>query len=92
LSNRFEAQVGTNPTVVDTDGDGLYDGMEETLQTDPLKVDSDGDGFTDVCELHFGLDPLASTLVSPLDEVDPEESESPDAADHPLTLAADALP
>jgi len=92
LSNRFEAQVGTNPTVVDTDGDGLYDGMEETLQTDPLNVDTDGDGFTDSSELHFGLDPLASTLVSPLDEVDPEEPESPDAPDHPLTLAADALP
>jgi cell wall-associated NlpC family hydrolase len=32
---------------VDTDRDGLVDGMEILLGTDPLKIDSDGDGVSD---------------------------------------------
>ena len=47
--------VPTNPTLVDTDGDGLDDGVEDadlsgsvdSGETDPNNVDSDGDGCED---------------------------------------------
>jgi hypothetical protein len=37
----------TEPTEVDTDGDGLPDDQEEGLGSDPLVADTDGDGLTD---------------------------------------------
>ncbi len=48
LTNSQERELGTNPKVADTDGDGLSDGDEvNTYKTNPLKVDSDGDGLKD---------------------------------------------
>ena len=35
--------VGTDPCLADTDGDGLDDGDEVNLGTDPLNPDTDGD-------------------------------------------------
>ena len=49
-----ELFFGTNPTVQDTDGDGLTDGAEMDLfNTDPLNADSDEDGVSDALELLF---------------------------------------
>ncbi len=43
-----EEELGTNPRVADTDGDGLTDGEEvKTYNTDPLAADSDNDGSND---------------------------------------------
>ncbi len=43
-----EAQAGTNPNLVDTDGDSLNDYFEIVkYKTNPLKADSDGDGISD---------------------------------------------
>lgn len=43
-----ELDVGTDPTVVDTDGDLIPDGLEvHTTGTDPLDDDSDDDGLLD---------------------------------------------
>ena len=40
--------IGSNPLVVDTDGDGLNDGYEVLIWgSDPTLVDTDGDGFND---------------------------------------------
>ena len=48
LSDSFEAAVGTNPAVADSDGDNLLDGTElfET-GTDPWLADTDGDSVND---------------------------------------------
>ena len=52
------AEGCTDPTVADTDGDGVEDGIETALGTDPLNPDTDGDGLTDGEERQFGTNPL----------------------------------
>jgi hypothetical protein len=62
LSTFDEYRQNTNPTLADTDGDGLSDGREVNLQgTDPLRVDSDSDGLSDADELNmYGTNPLST--------------------------------
>lgn len=43
----------SNPNVVDTDGDGLPDGVERLLGLHPRLVDTDGDGISDFAEVRF---------------------------------------
>ncbi len=47
LTNREEAELGTDPLVPDGDGDGLSDGLELAIGYQPLRADSDGDGVAD---------------------------------------------
>jgi Bacterial TSP3 repeat len=50
------------PTLVDSDGDGLYDYLEGSLyRTDPRDPDTDGDGITDGDEVRNGTDPLSGS-------------------------------
>ncbi|WP_035613148.1 hypothetical protein [Haloferula sp. BvORR071] len=60
LTNLQEQTLGTNPTVADTDGDGINDGPEDSgsantaygnARTSPTNPDSDGDGLSDGQEL-----------------------------------------
>lgn len=59
LTDKEEAQIGTDPFNPDTDGDGLSDGQEvhgtpfngQTIKTDPLNPDSDWDGLKDGAEV-----------------------------------------
>lgn len=44
--------------VLDTDGDGLSDDLENKLTTDPENSDTDSDGFTDGEEVKNGYNPL----------------------------------
>lgn len=53
----FFPGFGTDPLVVDTDGDGLSDGQEAGSGTGPMAPDSDGDGMLDGWEQSHGLDP-----------------------------------
>jgi len=54
-----ELAYGTNPTVADSDIDGLNDGDEVyQYKTDPTKFDTDGDGAGDGDEIAAGTDPL----------------------------------
>jgi hypothetical protein len=56
---------GTDPTIADTDGDGVLDGQEVANGTDPLTADqsvepagdADGDGLLDGDEAAYGTDP-----------------------------------
>ena len=60
LTAAQEAALGTNPSLVDTDDDGISDGDEvNTYNTDPLDLDTDGDLFYDGGELIRDTDPLA---------------------------------
>lgn len=62
LTDKEEADLGTNPDAFDSDGDGLGDYEEHIdLGTDPTEVDSDGDGYEDGWELDAGTDPTDST-------------------------------
>lgn len=65
LDNVTELQLGTNPLLVDTDGDGLSDYAEHvTWGTDPLLADTDGDGVNDYAEaITWGTNPLVSNLA-----------------------------
>lgn len=60
LTDKKEAELGTNPASEDSDQDGLKDGKEVTYyKTNPLKVDTDGDGYADGYEiLNLKTDPL----------------------------------
>lgn len=63
LSQYAEAMRGTSPIVVDSDRDGLPDGLETQLGLDPLDplvstTDTDADGISDLLEMQAGSDPL----------------------------------
>ena len=65
-----EDELGTNPNVLDTDGDKLNDG-EEVLEyhTNPLDSDTDGDELKDGKEIDVGTNPLkADTDEDGLDD------------------------
>ena len=54
-----EYELGIDPNIADSDGDGLLDGEETaTLGTNPLRADSDGDGLLDGDEIRLGSDAL----------------------------------
>ena len=52
--------TGSDPTMADTDGDGLDDGLEAVIGTSARYADTDGDRLTDAWELDNGLDPLSA--------------------------------
>ena len=53
--------TGSDPTIADTDGDGLEDGVESTIGTSAHYVDTDLDGLDDEWEHVNGLDPLSAS-------------------------------
>jgi hypothetical protein len=60
LADNLEWDLGLDPTLIDTDGDGVADGDEINIYgTDPTVFDSDGDGISDGDELfNLRTDPL----------------------------------
>lgn len=61
LAIEYRIGAATDPTMSDTDGDGLDDGEEIRIYgTDPLAADTDNDGLGDGQELQLGTDPLRS--------------------------------
>ncbi len=58
LSDAAEAQLGTNPDLIDSDNDGLTDFEEINIyHTNPSNPDTDGDKYLDGKEVRGGYDP-----------------------------------
>lgn len=61
LTDIRERELGTDPKLADTDGDGVNDGDEvSTFGTNPMNPDTDGDGYTDGVEMKNGYNPRGS--------------------------------
>lgn len=60
LTKCREEQIGTDPEIADTDGDGCKDGDEVNIyKTNPLNKDTDGDTLNDCDEINkYNTDPL----------------------------------
>jgi hypothetical protein len=102
LDDVEEAAAGTDPTLADSDGDGLSDGDELYVTfTDPTDDDTDGDSLSDGGELSSGLDPrnadtdhdglwddleLLGTETDPLD-ADSDDGGTLDGAEQAHTAA-----
>ena len=54
--------LGSNPNVTDSDGDGLTDKEEMDLGTNPTNPDTDGDGWSDSQEVAYGTNPVLADL------------------------------
>lgn len=61
LTKCREEQIGTDPEIADTDGDGCNDGEEvDTYKTNPLSKDTDGDSLGDCDEIRtYNTNPLS---------------------------------
>jgi catechol 2,3-dioxygenase-like lactoylglutathione lyase family enzyme len=94
LTNLKEYAAGTNPILLDTDGDTLSDGAEIDIHnTNPLLADTDGEGLSDSDEISgidgFVTDPnLADTDGDGFnDSLELSEGSDPtNGADFPNTL------
>ena len=59
LTNLEEYKIGTNPSLTDTDGDGIRDYDEVyKYHTNPTLYDTDEDGMGDGAEIKNNLNPL----------------------------------
>jgi hypothetical protein len=85
LPNAREFAVGADPTVTDTDRDGLADGPEvRTYGTDPTSADTDGDGRRDGTEIREGTDPNRADATETPPSPTPTATPTPTpAADSP---------
>ncbi len=76
LNDRREAELGTDPSLADTDEDGLTDGAEvREHRTNPLAADSDTDGVLDGDEVALGTDPNDPNNGQPAADAAPVEEE-----------------
>ena len=63
LADALEAEIGTNPYLIDTDNDGYTDEEEVSSDHDPLRaenedyLDIDQDGLTGIDEARYGTNP-----------------------------------
>jgi Calx-beta domain len=55
-----EYALGTHPRILDTNNDGLPDGIQNDLGLSPTALDSDADGIPNAQELALGTDPLTN--------------------------------
>ncbi|MDE6568107.1 MAG: thrombospondin type 3 repeat-containing protein, partial [Lachnospiraceae bacterium] len=76
----------------DTDGDGLFNYLEDLFETDKTEKDTDGDGLTDYEELYlFGYNPLETDTDG--DEIsDYDEDEDEDGISNGEELSKGYLP
>ena len=90
LTNLQEQTRGTNPTLADTDGDGLTDGAEvNTHLTNPLVADTDSDGLSDGAEVNTHL---TNPLLADTDGDTYSDGTEITAGTNPLNAASYPLP
>jgi hypothetical protein len=67
--------ISTNPSDLDSDGDGIPDYVEIANGLDPVNSgdDGDGDGYSDLIELLAGSNPANALSLPPGREVDSDE-------------------
>lgn len=76
VPNADEDRMGTNPTLADSDRDGLTDFDEANIyRTDPTRADSDGDGHADGTEVTQGFNPAGAGKL--FDTIPPAETSTP---------------
>lgn len=82
--------VVSDPYNADTDGDGLFDGVEKTLQTNPADQDTDNDGLTDNLEVRgFTLRDQGIVVLDPTDaDTDNDKRSDGDEAELDNTAAS----
>ena len=62
----YEARIGTNYLIADSDNDGLLDGAEVfQYKSNPLALDTDNDGLTDPQEVSLGSNPANPNPTPP---------------------------
>ncbi len=86
----FFRNPGSDPTVTDTEGDGLDDYLESQLGTNPGLLNTDGDGVSDAYEVSVGRDPLV--IEGPFTDSDHDglhEAGEAQAGTDPLSLDTD---
>jgi hypothetical protein len=81
---------GSDPTDVDSDGDGLEDGDEVAIGTNPINSDSDGDGMTDGWEDTYGLNPLVDDSTDDADGDGLTNLQEYNLGRHPTNVEPDA--
>lgn len=82
LGDEAEAALDTDPTVADSDGDGVDDGTEvNDLGTDPIDTDTDADGTIDGDEVAQGTDPLTADVAETSADDPAVETGAPGDAD-----------
>lgn len=76
-----QVPVASDPSIADTDGDGLLDGVEWTLGSNPENADTDSDGIDDFSESRgFALRDLGIITLDPAD-ADTDDDKRSDGAE-----------
>ena len=84
LSNLEEFILGSDPNLLDTNGDGLSDYLARRLGLSLISTDTDGDGLSNAVEIARGASPLLA---------DTDGDGTADGADaYPLDPTADTTP
>ena len=65
-------------STTDTDGDGVYDGLEPVLGTSVCDDDTDGDSYSDGYEADEGCDPTTADIVCDDDDDSSDDDSSDD--------------
>jgi hypothetical protein len=92
LNDRREAELGTDPSLADTDEDGLTDGAEaREHRTNPLAADSDTDGVLDGDEVALGTDPNDPNNGAPPADVAVATEEEPAVAEEAAAPVEEAV-
>lgn len=78
LTDADEANLGTDPTSADSDGDGLPDRAEVSVyRTKPRAADSDGDSVGDGEEVRRGTNPNGAGLLLDVGQAINAQTEQP---------------
>lgn len=67
---KMPSDLPVDESTLDTDGDGIPNGVEQAIGTDIARKDTDGDGFEDLVEIKKGFNPLDKAASGQLGKED----------------------